>query len=83
MYSTIRRGRMNSDTGFRRFCSAGDSYTDSIFGNLEVMKYTITNGKVMVYFFEKIRLLSGAYSGMISLICKYHSKFYKKKGTKT
>ena len=36
----------------------------------------------MVYFFEKIRLLSGAYSGMISLICKYHSKFYKKEGNK-
>ena len=36
----------------------------------------------MVYFFEKIRLLSGAYSGMISLICKYHSKFYKKEGYK-
>ena len=46
------------------------------------MKYTITNGKVMVYFFEKIRLLLGAYSGMISLICKYHSKFYKKEGNK-
>ena len=48
------------------------------------MKSTITDGKisekVMVYFFEKIRLLSGAYSGMISLICKYHSKFYKKEG---
>ena len=33
------------------FCSAGDSYTDSIFGNLEVMKYTITNGKSYGIFF--------------------------------
>ena len=38
-----------------------------------MMKYTITDEKVMVYFFEKIRLLSCAYSGMISLICEYHS----------
>ena len=47
-----------------------------------MMKYTITNGKSYGIFFEKIRLLSGAYSGMISLICKYHSKFYKKEGNK-
>lgn len=39
------------------FCSAGDSYTDSIFGNLEVMKYTITNGKSYGIFFRKDSLV--------------------------
>ena len=53
MYSTISRGRMDSGD----FCSAGDSYTDSIFGNLEVMKYTITNGKSYGIFFRKDSLV--------------------------
>lgn len=56
MYSTIRQERIPiRDSG--DFCSAGDSYTDSIFGNLEVMKYTITNGKSYGIFFRKDSLV--------------------------